>query len=435
MIPKLLHRIWVGGEMPAHLARFSDDWRRLHPDWELRVWTDRDFGWLQNQDMFDNAGQYVPADAVGQFKSDLARYEILQRHGGVYVDCDVEPLLSFDDLLDVACFAGWELTGKYVGNTVLGSVPGHTLWRDMIAQVRITAEQNKGKAATWLTGPRVLTDVVSAGSYDGLQIYPQRHFYPYSYADVKADGRDPSLSSHQGSYAVHHWEHVRTQRGRQLKHRSKAGVVLSATIMAHPKRKQWVPGLQKQLGDCQVTWDKYNDRHETGLRALQAHDPNATHHLVVQDDAVLSRDFVQGVQNALQHTPRSAPVCFYMGRVNPNLPDLPQLIGKARKQRPSFIVFDGPWWGVAIAYPTDSIDRLIAYYQASDAVNYDRRVSRFYGAEGIKCHYAVPSIADHRVEGNPSLVAGRQNRGRNAWNYVGARSAASIDWSGAWLTA
>jgi mannosyltransferase OCH1-like enzyme len=159
MIPKIIHRIWVGGPMPDHYRQYGEAWEKLHPGWSFRLWTDEDFqnGWLQNQDLFDKAEQYVPKDAVGQFRSDVARYEILYRFGGVYVDCDVEPLKPFDGLLEAEAFAGWEKTSLYVGNTVIGSVPGAAFWGQMIGAVLDASKENKGKAATWLSGPRVVT--------------------------------------------------------------------------------------------------------------------------------------------------------------------------------------------------------------------------------------------------------------------------------------
>jgi hypothetical protein len=432
MIPKILHRIWVGNPIPDHLAAFEDNWRQLHPDWQFKLWTDKDLGWLQNQQLYDRAELVVPPDAVGQFRSDLARYEILQRYGGVYADCDVEPVKNFDNLLNVDAFAGWEETNMFVGNTVLGSVAGHPLWRQMIDAIPDACSENKGKAATWLSGPRVLSRVVSArGRVEDFTVYPQSYFFPYSYKDVKRATTDPSLLSYPNAYAIHHWEHTRTLRNRVMRRRPVSEPRLSYTIMAHKKRERWVPDLQAQLENCSVTWDKFNDRHETGLRAIRSYDANATHHVVVQDDALLCGDFVETAHNALRYVPESCPVSFYTGRVKPHSHEFSQIHEAAKREGASFISGKGPWWGVAIAFPVDSIDDLAEFYSKADNIpNYDRRSARFYESRGIPCYYSLPSIVDHRVEDNPSLVAGRQNLGRYAREFVGPRSGLDIDWSG-----
>ena len=87
------------------------------------------------------------------------------------------------------------------------------------------------------------------------------------------------------------------------------GPVLSVAVMAHPKRADLIPALCDSIdADVPVVWDERNDRWDTGRRALLAFDPAATHHLVVQDDALVCRDLVAGLQRALPHVPREAPV-------------------------------------------------------------------------------------------------------------------------------
>src|SRR5439155_11415662 len=42
-IPRLLHQVWVGSAPMADEQReFIAGWKRLHPDWEHRLWTDDD---------------------------------------------------------------------------------------------------------------------------------------------------------------------------------------------------------------------------------------------------------------------------------------------------------------------------------------------------------------------------------------------------------
>ncbi|NBV41108.1 glycosyl transferase, partial [bacterium] len=42
-IPKILHQVWLGPkEMPAQFVSWREQWRRLHPDWEYMLHTDKD---------------------------------------------------------------------------------------------------------------------------------------------------------------------------------------------------------------------------------------------------------------------------------------------------------------------------------------------------------------------------------------------------------
>jgi hypothetical protein len=430
VIPKILHRIWVGGPMPEQYRIYGVKWERLNPGWTFRLWTDKDFadGWLKNQDLFDKAEQYVPADAVGQFRSDVARYEILGRFGGVYADCDVEPLKPLDDLLDVEAFAGWEQTGLYVGNTIIGGVPGAQFWLEMVEAVAAASRANKGRAATWLSGPRVVSRI-REDSDAPLTIYPQGFFFPYSYKDLKSS---PELKNYPDAYAVHHWGHQRELRGKPLQPGGTSDPRLSVAVMAHKSRERWVPDLVKALGaDVHVVWDRFNDRHDTGVRALANFDPDATHHMVIQDDAIVAKDLVEGVKNALRYVPASNPVGLYVGRAKPRADEIRTLMARATDTKASFMVHKGPWWGVGIVVPTTSLRDLIDHYDSLSGVpNYDRRVSRYFESKGLYCYYTVPSLVDHRIEDNPSLVPGRGSQGRFAHQFIGPRSALDVDWSG-----
>src|SRR5674476_1557231 len=82
-IPKKIHQIWLGGELPEKYRQFTQSWQRFHPDWEYRLWGDADaesFG-------MERIDAYHSSNNMGT-RSDLFSYEILKRHGGLYVDVD-----------------------------------------------------------------------------------------------------------------------------------------------------------------------------------------------------------------------------------------------------------------------------------------------------------------------------------------------------------
>jgi hypothetical protein len=113
LIPRLLHRVWVGPEpVPDEL---DESWRRCHPDWEHRVWTDADLRSLS-----------LPEEALDPSGlSHVVRYQVLALHGGVYVNADLEATRTFDPLLrGVQAFAAYTRPGL-VGTGILGAVPGH----------------------------------------------------------------------------------------------------------------------------------------------------------------------------------------------------------------------------------------------------------------------------------------------------------------------
>lgn len=210
MIPRHLHVIWVGPPMPTDLAANLTEWRRLHPAWDVTVWGDDDLAWLQHRDLYDQADRLVPRDAVGQFRSDIARYEILRRHGGLYVDCDTHPLRPVDDALDgLDAFAAAE-NRRFVGNTYLGCTPGHPVMAELVDRTRASIAANRGRRPNWMTGPRFLTPIWLR---HGCHVAPTEQWFPITYQQARSGRRVPATFP-PDVYAAHEWRHVRQARRR-----------------------------------------------------------------------------------------------------------------------------------------------------------------------------------------------------------------------------
>jgi hypothetical protein len=202
---------------------------------------------------------------------------------------------------------------------------------------------------------------------------------------------------------------------------------LSAAVMAHPSRAEMVEELCAALDrKVPVVWDQRSDRWDTGRRSLLAYDPAATHHLVVQDDAVVCRDLIGGLERALDFVPEGHPVSCYVGRVRPYAQRVEQAVRRAGRVC-SWIVMRDLFWGVAVVVPTHLIDELVrAQDRAIHIAEYDRRISRWFISRGTPTWYCWPSIVSHRV--GPSLVG--HGDARQAHRFVGTDvSAADLDWS------
>jgi mannosyltransferase OCH1-like enzyme len=131
VIPRVFHRIWLGPDpMPDEYRRLGETWRRNHPDWEHRLWAEENLpADLERREVYELLRR--PAE-----RADILRLELLNRHGGVYVDVDFESLQPIDPLLGgVACFLGALDSGR-VSNAVIGAVPGHPLVVRAIAELR-----------------------------------------------------------------------------------------------------------------------------------------------------------------------------------------------------------------------------------------------------------------------------------------------------------
>lgn len=201
---------------------------------------------------------------------------------------------------------------------------------------------------------------------------------------------------------------------------------VSVAVMAHSARSKFVPELVASVdAPVRVVWDRRGDRWDTGRRALLAYDSTATHHLVLQDDAVVCRDLVAGVERALGRVPAPAgaptPLCLYAGRVKRFREAVRRHVGS---RRVSWLAMPSIYWGVGVVLPTDLIDGLVAWGdEHPEIVNYDYRMGQWLQRQGIMVWYPWPSLVDHRH--SPSLVPGRSSaKSRHAHRFVGAESSA-----------
>jgi len=212
-------------------------------------------------------------------------------------------------------------------------------------------------------------------------------------------------------------------------------VRVGVAVMAHPRREAFIPELLDALDrPAEVVFDTRNDRWDTGRRSMLAYrnDPDATHWLVVQDDAIVCRDLVAGIESALAHVPPRTPLCLYVGKLTPFAPAVAALAAQATQDGVSWLSMDSMHWGVGIVMPVELIAPMVQWGDTAGAAvpNYDKRISRWLGGQGIQTFYPWPSLVDHRD--SPSLVPGRRGgRGRSAHRFLGTDgSALDVDWSG-----
>lgn len=194
MIPRILHRVWLGkAPIPEQQEQFWKRWQELHPKWEFRTWRDDDILWLQNRPL-------LPKLRSHSSRTDIVRYEVLLKHGGVYVDTDMEPLRSLEPLLEMplTAFAGFE-SPKALCTATMGAEPGHSAVQLLVANISKWAKRHERAHETKQTGPGYLTEMWR-GRHD-VTLLESTAFYPVPWDDQRGLGGDYPKTS----FAVHHW--------------------------------------------------------------------------------------------------------------------------------------------------------------------------------------------------------------------------------------
>ena len=189
--------------MPAEFAGYGERWRELHPDWQVIDWQDLGDLPFHNKALWDNA----PAKDRHRWRADIARLEIVFQMGGVYVDCDLEPLKAIDPLLEgITC--GLVISAnrgaggvKVVSNAVIMAEPGHRFLRDAIRLMPVSVQRYGHQPTARAVGPWHLQRVLDGGNYPDVTLLPERTFYPQSNAQ-RDRGETPNL---EGCYGWHRW--------------------------------------------------------------------------------------------------------------------------------------------------------------------------------------------------------------------------------------
>lgn len=213
-IPKIIHHIWIGGELPSNFKFCVESCKRQHPDWEHRLWTDADlekYGWRFKELLLSkniNPGQ----------KADILRLEILFKYGGVYLDTDFfccKSLVGLHEKVDFyACIVDNWFT---VANGVIGAKVGHKLIGRCLDALQVGNDINNHKNNNIMltTGPYFFTtqivNYIKQESSHNLAILPRGYFFPMAakYRSSFWDGsRDLSYARQfelPETLAIHLW--------------------------------------------------------------------------------------------------------------------------------------------------------------------------------------------------------------------------------------
>lgn len=191
MIPQKFHRIWLGGNaIPEEYEKWWQGWQRQFPSYEFITWNDDDLR------PFSTYGQIEGADSPAR-KADIARLEILYRHGGIYLDCDMMPFHHFDVRSyrsDLVCCA--ITPGVFGCTSFIAAAPGHEAMKRALDAILAMPDINQDGPHIQ-TGPHFFGKILGSGDYVNL---PDACFYPNGFEEPLAAIWDKDLSK---TFGIH----------------------------------------------------------------------------------------------------------------------------------------------------------------------------------------------------------------------------------------
>lgn len=207
-IPTIIHVIWLGPRsFPINSIDTLRSWIANHPDWDFYFWTDRErvipvkgLKIKQTSEFrFEKLGRFYNESTNWAEKSDILRYEILNKMGGIYMDHDAFCLQSFKKLNQAYDFYAClevphpEIDGLCItaGIGIIGAIPGHPIIQGAIDHIYSTWDKKTLEFST--TDKLTQVEKVMHRTYIALThslrknlnsslkndiVFPASYFYP-----------------------------------------------------------------------------------------------------------------------------------------------------------------------------------------------------------------------------------------------------------------
>ncbi|MDE5413791.1 glycosyltransferase family 32 protein [Alkalihalobacterium chitinilyticum] len=202
-IPKIIHYCWFGNnEKPDIVKKCIASWNKHLSDYEIKEWNEKNFDFSSNA--YANEAYQNKKFA---FVSDYVRVHVLYHIGGIYLDTDVEVFKSFDDLLHLESFWGFEQE-SFIGTSTIGSKKGNPLIKMFLDSYEDKNFVKENGMLDQLTNVAIISELLQNkglklnGKFQELDelgtFFPQTYFSPYDYINCRK-------FITKDTYAMHHF--------------------------------------------------------------------------------------------------------------------------------------------------------------------------------------------------------------------------------------
>jgi mannosyltransferase OCH1-like enzyme len=203
-IPKIIHFIWIGNNIPEKYLEYIETWIRYHPDYHFCFWNNNNIPKLVNQELFDNANDYA-------MKVDILRYELIYFLGGIYIDCDFLCIKNIDELINnLDNFCSYE-SKEFITNAIFGFVREHKFLYNVIENLKYNFFSyknvvNNNSYIPKITGPEYFTELCNIfdkiNKYQKLNIFDTEIFYSYTFENKYHNN---NIIIQKENYGIHMW--------------------------------------------------------------------------------------------------------------------------------------------------------------------------------------------------------------------------------------
>ena len=106
-IPKHFNFIWIGPQIPERFQGFYDGWKSKHPQFQFTLWDEDEIlkepelvaALRKIRSVYETETGVLPIKRISIATiTDIIRYYIMYKHGGIYADMDMECIKPIDKL-------------------------------------------------------------------------------------------------------------------------------------------------------------------------------------------------------------------------------------------------------------------------------------------------------------------------------------------------
>ncbi|KAI2505201.1 glycosyltransferase [Fragilaria crotonensis] len=221
-VPRIVHQTYKSHDLPENFRMWRDECQRLNPCWEFRLWTDED-----NLDLVRTSFPELLPTYEGYNlnikRIDAARFMMLHKFGGVYMDLDLACIRSFnestfqepDTFYAAQQHSNWASISnrlQRVANAFMASPPRHPFLDKILQKLPTTMEEMVVCAA----GPCFLTNAIDQeGQNETIVEYALKDMFSVSCHDDRTGlelcaTNTTACKERYPGYLVSYWTHTWT---------------------------------------------------------------------------------------------------------------------------------------------------------------------------------------------------------------------------------
>jgi mannosyltransferase OCH1-like enzyme len=188
----MVHAFWFGGnDMPQEIVKCIDSWKQYLPNLEIKIW---------NEALYTSDSKfYLEAIKNKQwaFASDYARFDILNKYGGLYLDTDMLILKSMEPLFSRCKYFIGRENDEELGCSII------CLPKDNQISKHVLKELERIELKDYSTIPKLISKIYFNNSeiFECVEILHKDVFYSYPFND---EGCYEDYIK-EISYGVHLW--------------------------------------------------------------------------------------------------------------------------------------------------------------------------------------------------------------------------------------